>query len=125
MAHNGRVFDLPLLNYWGRAYGLAEITNNLIDTLDLALIAFPNEPILNQGRVNELLGLAPFAAHRAEADVAALAGVFQGLLDRLASQSCQVRHAVNQYYAPFVLCDDEAESNCSLGSALACGSDHS
>lgn len=110
VAHNGRSFDLPLLNYWARVYELPEITNNIIDTLELALFAFPTEPILNQGRVNELLGLAPYAAHRAEADVTALADVFSELLKRLASTSRKVRQAINRFYAPFVLCDDQSES---------------
>ena len=109
VAHNGRSFDLPTLNYWCRICGLPEITNNLIDTLDLSLVLFPTQPVLTQSRVNELLHLAPFAAHRAEADVSALAEIFQRLLQRLAAQPADVRQAVNAFYAPFVLCDDTAE----------------
>jgi hypothetical protein len=31
VAHNGRGFDLPVLNHWGHVHGLPEIANNLID----------------------------------------------------------------------------------------------
>ena len=107
VAHNGRGFDLPTLNYWCRFHGIPEITNNLIDTLDLCLVLFPTEPTLTQRRVNELLHRAPFHAHRAEADVAALADIFQHILARLAEQPREVRQAINEFYAPFVLCGDE------------------
>jgi len=109
VAHNGRSFDLPVLNHWCQFYGLPEITNNLIDTLDLAVVLFPAEPVLTLGRVNELLHLAPFSAHRAEADVAALAEIFKRLLQLLAAQPANVRQAINAFYAPFILCDDAAE----------------
>jgi len=109
VAHNGRGFDLPILNHWCRFHGFPEITNNLLDTLDLSLILFPTEPILNLSRMNELLGLAPFPAHRAEADVAALAEIFRHLLQRMAAQPSDVRKAINAFYVPFVLCDDTAE----------------
>ncbi len=108
VAHNGRGFDLPVLNHWNRVHGLPEITNNLIDTLDLAVVVFPTQPTLSLGRLNELMDLAPFVAHRAEADVAALAAIFRGLLARLAALPVEVRQAINAFYAPFVLCDDAA-----------------
>ena len=108
VAHNGRGFDLPVLNHWNRVHGLPEITNNLIDTLDLAVVVFPTQPTLSLGRLNELMDLAPFVAHRAEADVAALAAIFRGLLARLAALPIEVRQAINAFYAPFVLCDDAA-----------------
>ena len=106
VAHNGRGFDLPVLNHWNRVHGLPEITNNLIDTLDLAVVVFPTQHTLSLGRLNDLMGLAPFVAHRAEADVAALAAILRGLLERLAELPVAVRRAINAFYAPFVLCDD-------------------
>jgi len=109
VAHNGRGFDLPILNYCCRLHGLPEITNNLIDTLDLAVVLFPTEPILNLSRVNELLHLAPFPAHRAEADVTALAEILRLLLQRLSAQPTDVRKAINAFYAPFVLCQEATE----------------
>lgn len=105
VAHNGRSFDLPVLNHWNRVHGLPEIANNLIDTLDLAVVVFPTQPTLSLGRLNDLMDLTPFVAHRAEADVAALAAIFRGLLVRLAALPVEVRRAINAFYAPFVLCD--------------------
>ena len=110
VAHNGRLFDVPALNHWTSVHNLPEIANNLIDTLDLAVVVFPTQTFLNQGQLNELMDLAPFAAHRAEADVAALALIFRGLLLRLAALPAEVRQAVNAFYSPFVLCDDLAEA---------------
>ncbi|MGA9348916.1 MAG: RecQ family ATP-dependent DNA helicase [Anaerolineae bacterium] len=106
VAHNGRSFDLPVLNHWCCHHGFPEITNNLIDTLDLSVCLFATQPVLTQGQVNKLLGLEPYAAHRAEKDVEALADIFRRLLTRLAAQPTDVRRAVNAFYAPFVLCDE-------------------
>ena len=89
VAHNGRGFDLPVLNHWNRVHGLPEITNNLIDTLDLAVVVFPTQPALNLGRLNELMDLAPFVAHRAEADVAGAGGDFPRLAGAPGSSSCR------------------------------------
>jgi len=45
IAHNGRNFDVPFLNAELHGCGLPELTNELVDTLEIARRKFPGSPV--------------------------------------------------------------------------------
>lgn len=80
IAHNGADYDGPLIEANSARLGIAlPDTFLVLDTLPLARALLPLLPAHTVGALAERFGCAQLQAHRADADVAMLAGIVQGL----------------------------------------------
>src|SRR4029453_12774731 len=96
VAHNAR-FDIGFIQANCKAFGIPEVKNPVLDTLELARFIFPT---LKNHRLNTLADKYKVSLenhHRAVDDSLALGGVLYGLIADAAERNITNLHQLNDY----------------------------
>ncbi|MBM7564651.1 PolC-type DNA polymerase III [Paenibacillus sacheonensis] len=96
VAHNAR-FDMGFIQASCKQFGMPEVKNPVLDTLELARFLYPTMKNHRLGTLADKFKVSLENAHRAIDDSIALGGVLYGLIGEAANRNITGLHMLNDY----------------------------